>query len=71
MAEEDDGLTLDDLTDVLRIINTAAERGAFKANELSFVGKVYDKYAGFIKQTKSVKPGETPESKGSDSNDRK
>jgi hypothetical protein len=35
---------------VLRVINTSTERGAFKANELSFVGNVYDKFARFIKQ---------------------
>lgn len=45
-AEE---LTTDDLLNVLRIINTATERNAFKANELSFVGSVYDKYTRFIR----------------------
>lgn len=50
MSEQEDGLSVDDLMNVLRVINTSTERGAFKANELSFVGNVYDKFARFIKQ---------------------
>jgi len=46
---EEDGLSIDDLMNVLRIINTATDRGAFKANELSFVGTVYDKFTSFVK----------------------
>lgn len=45
----DEGLSVDDLMNALRIINTATERGAFKANELSFVGKVYDKFSTFVR----------------------
>ncbi len=61
-AEE---LTTDDLINVLRIINTATERNAFKANELSFVGSVYDKYTRFIRaaqqeaEVSDVEPGES------------
>ena len=50
MSEQEDGLSVDDLMNVLRVINTSTERGAFKANELSFVGNVYDKFARFTKQ---------------------
>ena len=50
MSEQQEiGLGVEDLTNALRIINTATERGAFKANELSFVGQVYDKFAMFVK----------------------
>ena len=42
-------LDVTDLANVLRIINTATERGAFKANELTFVGKTYDKFSTFIR----------------------
>ena len=42
-------LEVDDLVNVLKIINTATERGVFKANELSFVGKTYDKFATFVR----------------------
>lgn len=43
------GLGVDDLMNALRVINTATERGAFKANELTFVGQVYDKFMVFVK----------------------
>lgn len=46
---EEEGLSIDDLANVLRVINTAQQRGAFKANELSFVGGVYDKFTKFIR----------------------
>ena len=42
-------LEIDDLVNVLKIINTATERGVFKANELSFAGKTYDKFAVFVR----------------------
>ena len=49
-----DGLTTDDLLNVLRVINTATERGAFKAHELSFVGNVYDKFTGLLRNAQSA-----------------
>lgn len=54
MVEEADGLTTDDLLNVLRVINTATERGAFKAHELSFVGNVYDKFTGLLRNAQSA-----------------
>lgn len=41
-------ITLEDLANVLRIINIASERGAFKAAELSTIGVVYDRIAKFL-----------------------
>jgi hypothetical protein len=52
--EETDGLTTDDLLNVLRVINTATERGAFKAHELSFVGNVYDKFTGLLRNAQGA-----------------
>jgi hypothetical protein len=50
MSEQQEiGLGVEDLMNALRIINTATERGAFKANELSFVGQVYDKFTTFVR----------------------
>lgn len=50
MAEEQDlELGVDDLMNALRIFNSATERGAFKASELSFVGRTYDKFSNFVK----------------------
>ena len=41
-------ITLVDLQNTLRIIDTAAERGAFRGNELTAVGGVRDKIAAFL-----------------------
>ena len=50
MTEQvEQGLSVDDLMNALRVINTATERGCFKANELSFVGQVYDKFSTFVR----------------------
>lgn len=50
MAEEQDiELGVEDLMNALRIFNSATERGAFKASELSFVGRTYDKFSNFVK----------------------
>jgi hypothetical protein len=50
MAEQQElELSVDDLMNALRIFNSATERGAFKASELSFVGRTYDKFSNFVK----------------------
>lgn len=49
MSEQDIELGVEDLMNALRIFNSATERGAFKASELSFVGKTYDKFSNFVK----------------------
>ena len=41
---EPQGLTLGVLSDVKRILDTAVSRGAFRAEEMSSVGGVYDRY---------------------------
>jgi hypothetical protein len=52
MAEETQAespqITLVDLQNTLRIIDVAAERGAFKGGELTSVGSVRDKLAAFL-----------------------
>jgi hypothetical protein len=72
MAVQEDGLSVDDLMNVLKIINTSTERGAFKANELSFVGGIYDKFVRFIKQAQAaestVNANETTENERSNTN---
>ncbi|AUZ95031.1 hypothetical protein FDI40_gp251 [Agrobacterium phage Atu_ph07] len=42
-------ITLTDLTSIVVIIDTAAQRGAFKGEELSSVGSIRDKFASFVK----------------------
>lgn len=49
--EEKINLHIHDLTNCLNIIDTAAQRGAFRGNELSAVGAVRDKLALFLEQT--------------------
>lgn len=44
----DPGLTIQDLSAVLQVIQVASSRGAFKAEELSSVGKVYDRVFKFL-----------------------
>ena len=41
-------ITVTDIAAMLRIIDTAAERGAFRGEELTAVGGVRDKAAGFV-----------------------
>ena len=47
-AEQPVSLSVEDLVNVIRVINVASERGAFKAAELSSVGVVHDRIAKFI-----------------------
>jgi hypothetical protein len=41
-------ITIVDLQNAIRIIDAAAERGAFRGSELSMVGMVRDRYARFL-----------------------
>jgi len=62
MSEQPDvGLSVDDLMNALRVINTATERGAFKANELSLVGQVYDKFATFVRAAQEEAKAQQPQ----------
>ena len=45
---ENDTITIADLDTVKNIINLAATRGAFRGEELSMVGSVYDKLVTFL-----------------------
>lgn len=46
--EEAPKLDLQDLVGLMQAINTASERGAFRTNEYSTVGKYYDRIYEFI-----------------------
>jgi hypothetical protein len=41
-------ITISDLDTIKNIINLAASRGAFRGEELSMVGTVYDKLTAFL-----------------------
>ena len=45
---ENNTITISDLDTIKNIINLAASRGAFRGEELSMVGTVYDKLSAFL-----------------------
>lgn len=45
---ENNTITISDLDTIKNIINLAASRGAFRGEELSMVGTVYDKLTVFL-----------------------
>jgi len=47
-AAEAPQITIVDLQNILQVIDVAATRGAFRGNELTSVGSVRDKLAGFL-----------------------
>ena len=49
-TEETPQLTLQDLQNVLVIVDTACQRGAFKAPEMKGIGELYDKITAYIKK---------------------
>jgi len=46
--EEAPQITISDLQNILQVIDVAAQRGAFRGNELTSVGGVRDKLAAFL-----------------------
>jgi hypothetical protein len=48
-------ISMKDVADLLNIVNLASTRGAFRANELSSVGAIYDKVAA------ALAPNEPPQ----------
>ncbi len=45
---EEPKITIEDIVMVQRIIATASSRGAFRAEEMSSVGRVYDRVSAFV-----------------------
>lgn len=56
-------LTLQDLVLVAQIIQLTSSRGAFKAEELTQVGGLYDKLVTFLQSTGAIAPAPTEETK--------
>lgn len=44
-------INIQDLVNVLQVISTCADRGAFKADELTIVGGLYDRLYAFVQAT--------------------
>lgn len=47
-------LSVNDLTIMLKVIQTAASRGAFQAEEMTTVGGVYDRIAQFLESVGAI-----------------
>ncbi len=48
------GLTVNDLTLTLQVIQVATSRGAFKADELSAIGGLYDRVFKFLEASGAI-----------------
>lgn len=49
-AQQNVELTINDLAALRSVIDVAAQRGTFKANEMTAVGTIYNKLNGFLEQ---------------------
>lgn len=55
-------LHLNDIQQLLQVVEIAVQRGVFQASELSQIGAVYDKVAGFIKMVANAnQPQQAPQ----------
>lgn len=48
-------LNIADLVNVLQVLRTCAQRGAFRADEMTSVGGLYDRLQAFLVSTGAVK----------------
>ncbi len=63
---EQQGITLNDIANVVRIIDVASQRGAFRGPELSQVGTVHDRLMKFLEANQPKQPVEDGKPKASD-----
>ena len=63
---EQAGITLNDIANVVRIIDVASQRGAFRGPELSQVGTVHDRLMKFLEANQPKQPVEDGKPKASD-----
>jgi len=54
------GLTIQDLTLTLQVIQVATSRGVFKADELTTIGGLYDRIFKFLEATGAIKTEPAP-----------
>lgn len=52
-------LNLADLVNVIQVLNTCSQRGAFRADELSSIGGLYDRLYAFLDSTGALKKPES------------
>lgn len=58
MENENSHLSLSDLASLHSMIEAACNRGAFRANEMSQVGQVFDKLSNFLNAAAQQKTAE-------------
>lgn len=58
-APEDTSISLNDLQVLANIVDLATQRGAFRGNELSQVGAVFDKLSAFLAQVAAAQAEQT------------
>ena len=63
---EQQGITLNDIANVVRIIDVASQRGAFRGPELSQVGTVHDRLMKFLEANQPKQPVEDGKPKATD-----
>jgi predicted proteasome-type protease len=59
-ATTNENLTIADLQTIVNIIDTATQRGAFRANELKVVGSVYEKTTAFLESVSEAEKEAAP-----------
>lgn len=57
-------LNINDLVALKNIVDVATSRGAFRANEMSSLGLVYDKLSNFLDQVAKHQPEQPAQSEG-------
>jgi hypothetical protein len=58
-------LTLQDLTLVIQVLESGSQRGAWKVDELSTIGGLYDRISAFIKAASEAAQSQEPADPGS------
>ena len=63
-APEDTSISLNDLQVLSNIVDLATQRGAFRGNELTQVGQVFDKLSTFLAQVAAAQAEQTDAEEG-------
>jgi len=63
-APEDTSISLNDLQVLANIVDLATQRGAFRGNELTQVGQVFDKLSTFLAQVAAAQAEQTDAEEG-------
>ena len=65
-APEDTSISLNDLQVLSNIVDLATQRGAFRGNELTQVGQVFDKLSTFLAQVAAAQAEQTGAEEGTE-----